>query len=488
MYQDDFDPSELEENRICHGCIGEDFLKAKVKKEGKKAKCSYCGKSAKGISIGELADHVDTAFDAHHYRTSDQPNDFESMMMRDPEGSFEFERHGQKAEYAIAEGAKIEDKPADHVRQVLGERHADFDMDASGDETAFAEDSHYEEATVDTSPMHANWRFFDKSLKTEARLFNREAEAVLDGLFGDLHAQKTKKGAAVIVDAGPGKDIAALYRARTFQSNEGDLKAALARPDIGIGPPPPRAARAGRMNAQGIAVFYGATDPSVALSEVRPPVGSRVVVARFEIIRPVRLLDVDALRDILVTGSIFDTTFIDRLRRAKFLEHLSERITMPVLPDDELTEYLPTQAIADYLANRSEPKIDGLVYKSVQSGSTGVNVVLFHKSSLVEKLTFPEGTKLEAWLESNTEDGPEPEYRVSEMTPKPKPKPKPGDDDWDGPNFDLNLYSPESEIDTRTPTLRLDMKDVRVHHIHGVKFETSVFSVERWRHEDHDEF
>ena len=34
-------------------------------------------------------------------------------------------------------------------------------------------------------------------------MFNREAEAVLDGLFGDLHAQKTKKGAAVIVDAGP---------------------------------------------------------------------------------------------------------------------------------------------------------------------------------------------------------------------------------------------------------------------------------------------
>ena len=39
------------------------------------------------------------------------------------------------------------------------------------------------------------------------------------------------------------------------------------------------------MNAQGIAVFYGAGDVETALAEVRPPVGSRVVTAEFEIIR-----------------------------------------------------------------------------------------------------------------------------------------------------------------------------------------------------------
>jgi hypothetical protein len=38
------------------------------------------------------------------------------------------------------------------------------------------------------------------------------------------------------------------------------------------------------MNAQGIAVFYGATDASVALAETRPPVGSKVLVGAFEII------------------------------------------------------------------------------------------------------------------------------------------------------------------------------------------------------------
>ena len=54
------------------------------------------------------------------------------------------------------------------------------------------------------------------------------------------------------------------------------------------------AAAAGRMNARGISVFYGANDPLVALSEVRPPVGARVAIARFEIIRPIKLLDLTA--------------------------------------------------------------------------------------------------------------------------------------------------------------------------------------------------
>lgn len=39
------------------------------------------------------------------------------------------------------------------------------------------------------------------------------------------------------------------------------------------------------MNARGVSVFYGANDPTAAIAEVRPPVGSQVAVAQFEIIR-----------------------------------------------------------------------------------------------------------------------------------------------------------------------------------------------------------
>ncbi len=49
------------------------------------------------------------------------------------------------------------------------------------------------------------------------------------------------------------------------------------------------------MNAPGISVFYGALDEATCIAEARAPVGSHVVVAKFHLLRPVRLLDFDAL-------------------------------------------------------------------------------------------------------------------------------------------------------------------------------------------------
>lgn len=130
---------------------------------------------------------------------------------------------------------------------------------------------------------------------------------------------RTHDNCPIVVEAGPHAELKAIYRARVFQSDE-RLEYALKRPDEGIGPPPPKSAVAGRMNPHGISVFYGATDPMIALAEVRPPVASRVVVGRFDLIKPLRLLDLEALRKLRVEGSIFDKTYLSRLEKAKFLE------------------------------------------------------------------------------------------------------------------------------------------------------------------------
>jgi hypothetical protein len=66
------------------------------------------------------------------------------------------------------------------------------------------------------------------------------------------------------------------------------------------------------------------------------------------------------------------------------------------MPDDEAFEYLPTQAIADFLATENEPVLDGVVFPSVQAEGNGLNVVLFHKAAHVEAMEIPEGTEIEA--------------------------------------------------------------------------------------------
>src|SRR5262249_28108639 len=205
---------------------------------------------------------------------------------------------------------------------------------------------------------------------------------------------------------GPGQTISALYRARVFQSVE-KLQSAVERPDIELGPPPARFASAGRMNAFGISVFYGAVEPETAIAEVRPPVGSRVLLGRFEVTRPLCLLDLEVLRAIYVKGSLFDPIFAHNLERAKFLAGLSRRMTKPVMPEQELFEHLATQAIADFLSSGAAPKLDGIVYPSVQVSGGKLNVVLFHKAARVEALELPKGAEVSSrcsWVDTSEDE------------------------------------------------------------------------------------
>lgn len=128
------------------------------------------------------------------------------------------------------------------------------------------------------------WSRFKDSIKNETRFFNKEIETFLTKLFEDIEKVTTSKGESLIVDAGQNTEIEKLYRARVFQSPN-HLEIAFCQPDTHLGPPPIGKASSGRMNAKDISVFYGASASKIAIAEVRPPVGSNVLVACFDIIK-----------------------------------------------------------------------------------------------------------------------------------------------------------------------------------------------------------
>ncbi|MEZ8604623.1 RES domain-containing protein [Vibrio splendidus] len=115
------------------------------------------------------------------------------------------------------------------------------------------------------------------------------------------------------------------------------------------------------------------------MSEVRPFVGSYVVVGKFEIIRPLKLIDISALRDIRAYGSLFDSDFYRAEQQAIFLETLSSQISRPVRPHEAEMEYLTTQLVAEYLG----VKWDGIIFSSSQTVTPSKNIVLFQKASKV---------------------------------------------------------------------------------------------------------
>lgn len=472
---------EHEHRRLCCDCVGDAFLRSEIQLRGPEAHCSYCGCSNKTFSIGELADEVETAMKEHFYQTPAGPSDREYSMMS--EGDYDWERKGDPITFIIEERAQIERKPAEDIQKVLEVRHENSDPADIGDEEPFEEEAHYAAADVDVTNSQASWSHFEQTLKTQARYFSKTAESTLSSIFEGIADHKTRDGRAVIVEAGPDKAIASFYRARVFQSDE-KLEEALKRPEKDIGPPPSLAALAGRMNAHGISVFYGATKPMTAIAEVRPPVGSNVVVARFDLTRPVRLLDVEALKEVNMNigGSIFDRTHLPRLQRAKFLQWISHRIATPVMPDDEPFEYLATQAVADFLASDGNPSLDGILYPSVQ-GIDGINVVLFHKASKVEPLDVPKGTDIFAQLYFDTEDGCELFPWVDEIVP-PKSTRRVASLDSDELLPVEAFGLPEIDIEGREQTLKLDTSDVQIHVVRSVKFETEAFPVHRHRRDD----
>ena len=469
-----FDTKQIATKRVCSDCVGERFLKALIEAEGQEAVCSYCEDEAKTISIEELADRVERAFEDHYERTPTEPEGYEAAMQSDPESDYDWVQHGEEVVWAIANAADIKEGIAKDVQAVLEDRHSDRESHEMGVECEFDSESYYAEKDAGCHEFSYKWTEFENRLKTEARYFSRSAQATLAEIFANLPDLKTSKGLPVLVNVGPKTEIEFLHRARVFAGEDEQLEEALKFPWKHLGPPPASVASAGRMNARGISVFYGAIESSTALAEVRPPVGSQVVVAKFAITHPLRLLDVAALESVTTQGSIFDPKFLRELQRAKFMEILSARISRPVMPNAEALEYLATQAVADYLA--TEANLDGIIFPSVQVGHTSSNVVLFHYASRVAEINLPEGTDISIGMEQHDDGGFAPDYHVWEVVWPTTAATKPADPD----PFDFeNTPMVPKRFDLRKACLEIDLKSVTVHHIKAVEFSADEYPVDR---------
>ena len=456
--------------RICHHCVREPYLSREIAENGAECRCSYCKRQTSTYALAKLADRVETAFE-QHYRCSPPDPTPEERAHVDP-SEFEWSPHGQPVVLAIEGAAEIPPDAAADVQRILESRHYDKHTDRAGEQTEFCSDAFYDERDADDSHWREQWFELEHTIKTQGRFFGHHAKELLAEAFDGIDKIFAGGRQPLVIDIGPEAPLKTVYRARVFQSHDA-LRAALCRPDRELGPPPSPIVPAGRMNARGIAVFYGADDADVAIAEVRPPVGSRVAVAQFSIIRPLRILSLGYLGFARAEGSIFDEDYAALCQRTAFLQSLSDLLCEPVLPDHEDLDYLPTQAVADFLANENDPRLDGVAYPSTQVDGSGSNVVLFHNAARVEEMELPDGTVIEATGPFD-EEGFEIGYHVCEFVPSspttasasPQPDPYP-------------LYP--DDADYRQPALRVVQTSLKVHEVTRVQVSTHAQSVARQR-------
>ena len=459
----------------CHQCIGEDFLAEVVVKQGTVVLCSYCGDAREAITLEELSDRIHVALGDHFKLTLPYPDPddpFECFLAREDN----WERGGEPVECVIADMAHLSEEIADDVRRLLSARHgylAIREEGEEGNEDPYGDEAMYEESGPNDEEFHRTWAEFGREIRSRSRFFSPRAEKMLSDIFGDLTAHRTSSDIPVICEMGPDSENRFVWRARPAHSDE-ELETIVKCPPREIGPPSSQLATGGRMNAPGIPVFYGAFDKNTCVAEVRALVGGRVVVAKFELLRTIRLLDFDALSEVDDGGSYLDPGYAERRGRAAFFKWLVGEISRPVMPKDEVFEHIPTQAMAEYLASKASPPLDGIIFRSPQTGGDGHNLVLFNHASGVEPYDLPSGTRLEAYVHDPDGEDNCGEVVVFEVLPPEETQ----------RNLEIQDCESEQLESPSEPTLRLDLESIEVLHIKSVNYGHDPRGVTRHRYRE----
>jgi len=115
------DIDELKAKRLCYHCVGEKFLRAEIKRVGKRGRCSYCLTLAKSYTIEDMAECIDTAFEQHFTQLPD-----------DGDGD------GEPVVSAIENAANIAEEAAADIQAILEDKHYDHEAAKCGDRRELA--------------------------------------------------------------------------------------------------------------------------------------------------------------------------------------------------------------------------------------------------------------------------------------------------------------------------------------------------------------
>jgi hypothetical protein len=138
--------------------------------------------------------------------------------------------------------------------------------------------------------------------------------------------------------------------------------------------PLPFAKKEGRVNPVGIPALYMATDERTAVAEVRPWIGKHVSLAQFKVLRDVKLIDCSLEHSEEFT--FYEAEPEPEERERAVWREVNRSFSEPVASDEPVTEYIPTQLLAEHFRAQGA---EGIAYQSLLGG--GRNIALFDLSA-----------------------------------------------------------------------------------------------------------
>ena len=353
---------------VCWKCIEDEYLKEIVRDQGEPTQCSLCDQEEENaFSANDLAQVLDPIMQEHF----EQGPEVKKFGLDDAEW---WEQEGDPLSFHIQEVIGQYLGFEDEIVEALVENEDVWEPD--GDIAFFDSSSDYVDKPIRPDAYYQEWDYVLENLKHRRRFFSSAAADFFQRLFKGVDTRKwsnSKKraGENVVWELPVGSSI---FRARICDSRSA-IKEAYEKPLKCVGPPPADKARAGRMNVEGVAILYGATDSETCLAEVRPALGSDVAVIELHTTEPLRLLDFAKLEESYSTLSYFQPDFSEQAEKGIFLRRLQRLISQPIVPGRE-ADYLITQTMTEYLAHVHEKPFGGILFRSVQRAE-GVNAVVF---------------------------------------------------------------------------------------------------------------
>jgi hypothetical protein len=220
------------------------------------------------------------------------------------------------------------------------------------------------------------WYAFNQSIRHGKRFFNKSAFAFCKDLFETI-VEDGQLLRHLVVDLPVTQP---LYRARVGYSNT-EIEAIRKDPVSQLGAVPATLASSQRMTPAGVSAFYAAFDRNTCISELRPIVGDGVVSGEFRSNKGLKLLDLNALKDVQIDDDIFSDRWQVLSHAYAFFPELVFKLTRPSSRNNQ-HDYLATQVIFEYLSTAFSSQIDGIIYPSIQKNGDSQCVVLFPEHSL----------------------------------------------------------------------------------------------------------
>lgn len=359
---------------VCFECVEDYYLKKIIKDEGEILKCSVCGEeNSNAFTVEQLGKLMEPIMREHFWLGP------EVKKFGDNDDEW-WEQEGEPMSWAVQEVLGQYFEFEDEIVDAMIEAEDCWPQD--GDECFWDKTNLYIESRIKLGHYFAEWQHTLDELKHSRRFFSPAAQTIFNKLFEGVEDMKSWNGKSskpVVRQLPAGTKM---FRARICKSRS-ELRDIYNDPFKHVGPPPKEYARAGRMNPEGVTVFYGARDENTCLAEMRPALGNDTAIITLETTEPIRVLDFSRLEKVWGGNvlSYFQPDFTDQVEKRAFLRRIHRLISQHIVPGRE-SDYVITQTMSEYLAHVHHKSFDGILFASAQR-KNGINVVLFAKPDLL---------------------------------------------------------------------------------------------------------